>query len=106
MFLESCEKEKVCFSLPCVLADEKENPLEVLKKIVAEELGIDCQVGMVALAGKHNVGSRRRKQFVNALAFTATAKNYFTKRKVKWVAMKEAKAMRLCRQSEWLAKVK
>lgn len=102
LFLEKCENGKACFTLPCVMADEKENFVELVKKTVLEKTGIDCNVGMVALSGKQNAGSRRRKRFVNVLAFKATAKSYSTKEKAKWIALSEIGKMRLCRESEWL----
>ena len=102
MFLEHQMGETVCYSLPCVLADEKENPIELLKKLVLQKTGIDAQIGLLALTGKHNAGSRRRKLFVNALCFVAKAKSFSTKTKVKWVALKEAGKLKLCRESEWL----
>lgn len=103
LFLEKTGADgKPRYCLPCAVADERENPVEVLKKTVLRQTGIDANVGGVALSGRHNAGSRKRKQLIGALAFSATAKSYSTKTTCRWMKMEDALKQKLARECEWM----
>lgn len=102
IFLEKRDRELVKYSLPGVLADESENPVEKLKAAVLSLTGIDCMVGKIAFDGRHNAGSRRRKAWVPVLAFECSAKNYSCRVPCKWARLADVNALKLSREAEWL----
>ncbi len=106
LFLEKREGELVRYGIPCTIADEKENPVEKLKETILQQTGIDAMVGNVVLTGRHNLGSRKRKQWAGALAFKVTAKSYSTRTPSKWVKLADAAKLKLDRQSEWIRNTK
>ncbi len=101
-FLARASGEKVYYGLPCVLAGEGEDPVQALSAAVSRQAGVDVHVTTVAFSGKHNSGSRRRNQYVAALAFHASSKSYKTGVAFKWMTLSQAFACRLERNSEWL----
>ena len=103
LFLKKMENEKECFALPCLLLDEKENPVIALQEMLLRTLGIDAYVTTVMLNGRHNAGSRRRRQFIGALGFAAKAKNARTTVPVAWVSLADAVRKKLCREAQWLS---
>lgn len=102
LFLKKLVGEREVLCLPCVIADEKENPLEALRKILLEKTGIDAFVQQVAFSGKYNAGSRKRKQFVSALAFKAVAKKVSPRADFVWLKLDDALKKRVCRECEWM----
>ena len=97
---------KTRYCLPHVITDERENPLIKLKEIVLQQTGIDANVGGVVINARHNAGSRKRRQWIGVLAFSATAKNYSTKAPCRWMRLDEAKKQPLTRECEWLKTTK
>lgn len=102
LFVEKAFGESVKYSLPCVLADEADDPVKALAAAVMAQTGIDVQVGSIVFTGKHNAGSRRRKQFVGALAFACSAKRYSTRVKSRWFRSADVSSLKLSREAEWL----
>ena len=102
LFLEKTEGEMTRYCLPCAMVGEQDNPVEALKKIIAAQTGIDAQVSMIALSGRHNTGSRRRKQWAGALAFKCSAKKFHCNAPCKWMKLSDALKQKLSRECEWL----
>jgi len=102
LFLEKEFGDTVKYSLPCVLAEESDDPVKALAAAVAGQTGIDCLVGGIAFTGRFNAGSRRRRQFVGVLVFSCSAKSYSSRAKVKWARLDEAPNLQLARECEWL----
>lgn len=97
--------ERAC--LPCVLVPSGRSPFAEIRAEFARQTGIDCQVHEIILEGRHNAGSRKRRNFVPALGFRITARNMRAMPSsefsgFKWLRMEDAKKLRLARESEWL----
>lgn len=78
-----------------------------LKIEFQRQTGIDCQVHEAIYQSAHNVGTRKRKYFVQVLAFRITAKNHSARPSIefssfKWLTIDEAKKQKLSRNCEWL----
>jgi hypothetical protein len=98
-------KERLC--LPYALVMPGEDPVSAVAAAFRSQAGIDAQAHEIAVEGRHNAGSRKRKAWVPAMAFRMTAKNA---RAVpskefsgfRWVPLGEVANLRLAREAEWL----
>jgi hypothetical protein len=95
------------FELPYALLVRGDNPVAVLTKAFLLQTGIDAQVHEIIYQAKHNIGSRKRKKFIPAVAFKVTSKsNRVSLSKefsgFKWVPRDEVGKLKLARQAEWL----
>ncbi len=98
--------------MPCVLVNSGRSPFAEIKEAFPKLTGIeDCQVHEIALEGRHNAGSRKRRNFVPVLVFKITARNRTAKPSAgfsgfKWLSLEDAKnpKTRLARSAEWLRK--
>lgn len=93
--------------LPCVGIFGKEDPVLKLATEFRRQTGIDAQVHEVALEGRHNSGSRKRKKWIPALGFRMSAKEARAKPSSEfagfaWLPMSEAEKIRPSRNCEWL----
>jgi len=93
--------------LPCVLLLRGENPVARLAEEFRRQAGIDAQVHEILFEKRHNMGSRKRKVFIPALAFKVTAKNASAKPSgeysgCKWIASADLVKYKLARNAEWL----
>jgi hypothetical protein len=98
-------KERLC--LPYALVMPGENPVARITAAFMSQAGIDAQAHEIAIEGRHNAGSRKRKAWIPAMAFRMTAKNA---RAIpskefsgfRWVPLGEVASLRLAREAEWL----
>jgi hypothetical protein len=102
LFLEKRYGEVTAYALPCVIARESDDPVTTLANAVKKQTGIDAYITTVALTGTHNAGSRKRKQFLTALAFKASSKSFKATVACKWLTLQQATGLKLDRASEWL----
>jgi ADP-ribose pyrophosphatase YjhB (NUDIX family) len=101
-------KEK--FGLPCALVMAGEDPVSILTSSFRSQTGIDAQVHEIALEGRHNAGSRKRKAWIPAMVFRVSAKSARVSVSAefsgfKWVAKDEIANLALSRDSEWLRNI-
>lgn len=92
--------------MPCVESFSSGNSAELATEF-KRQTGIDAEVHEIAMQGKHNAGSRKRKFFIPALVFKLTAKNRSAKPSAefsgfRWLSMEDAKAARLGRKLAWI----
>ncbi len=96
--------------MPCVLVPSGRSPFAEIKEAYGRLTGIeDCQVGEIVLEGRHNAGSRKRRQFVPVLVFSVAARNRTARPApefagFRWLSLDDARKMRLGRDAEWLRK--
>jgi hypothetical protein len=95
------------FELPCILVPSGRSPFADMKIEFERQTGIECQVHEVVREGRHNAGSRKRRQWVPLLVFKITARTMRAKPSqefsgFRWIRIDEAKKLRLSRNSEWL----
>ena len=95
------------FELPYALLVRGDNPVTVLTKTFLLNTGIDAQVHEIIYEAKHNVGSRKRKRFIPAVAFKVTSKSnrVFLSKEFsgfKWVPRDDVGKLKLAMQAEWL----
>ncbi|MFA5105908.1 MAG: hypothetical protein WC506_03030 [Candidatus Micrarchaeia archaeon] len=97
-----------CLELPCVLVHGNSDPVGALKDEFAK-IGIDAHVKGIIAQGTHNAGSRKKKHNVPALVFEVSAKSPKPSLApgsgvtgYKWLALEQARRMKLSRMSEWL----
>ncbi|MDD2655376.1 MAG: hypothetical protein PHQ80_01780 [Candidatus ainarchaeum sp.] len=107
LFLKRKEKERELLELPCVLVGKGMNPVSELKGAVLAQTGIDAQIGDVVLEGRHNAGSRKRRKWIPALGFRASAKSMGARvgagfSGVRWISLEDAKKEKMARKAEWL----
>lgn len=93
--------------LPCVLVHSGRSPFAEIKAEFHKMTGIDGEIHEIALEGRHNAGTRKRKVWVPCLVFKVTAKNMRANPSpefsgFRWLRLEDAKKMRLSRGSEWL----
>ncbi len=93
--------------LPSVLLFGGDDPVAALSAVFREYAGIDAQVGNIVFEGRYNAGSRRRKEWIPALLFAASAKRKNAKVSppysgFRWLGFGEIASARLSRKSEWL----
>ena len=96
--------------LPCVLVPSGRSPFAEIKALFPQVTGIDGEIGEIVLEGKHNAGSRKKKNVVPALAFKVTAKNKSAKVSkdfsgFKWLSFEDFRKYRLGRNAERLLKL-
>lgn len=96
--------------LPCVLVPSGRSPFADIKEAFQKMTGIDGEFHEIALEGRHNVGFRRRKNWVPALAFKVTAKNRAARPSgefsgFRWLSFEDALRQKLGRNAEWLKKL-
>ena len=97
-------------TLPCTLVPSGRSPFADMKIEFERQTGIECQVHEIISEGRHNAGSRKRKQFVPALAFRITARNMRARPPsefsgFRWLVMEAALKARLAREMEWLKRM-
>jgi hypothetical protein len=97
--------------MPCVLVPSGRSPFAELKEAFPRMTGIDGEIHETVIEGRHNAGSRKRKNWVPVLVFNVTARSKFAKVSAefsgfRWLSMEEAKKGRLGRNCEWLRKVR
>ena len=95
------------FELPHALLVKGDNPVAALTKTFLSGTGIDAQVHEIILEAKHNIGSRKRKKFIPAVAFKVTSKSNRVSLSpqfsgFRWVPRDEVGKLKLARQAEWL----
>jgi len=95
--------------MPCVLVPSGRSPVAEIRTEFARQTGIDGEVHEIALEGRHNAGTRKRKIWVPALAFRITAKNRNAKPAAgfsgfRWLSLDDVKKQKLGRNAEWLAR--
>ncbi|VVC71868.1 Uncharacterised protein [uncultured archaeon] len=108
LFLKSKSADgKDLISLPCAPVPKGGNPVQILSEAVKEQAGIDAHVQAPALKGRLNVGTRKSKYWIPAIAFTTTSKSLraspsppFTG--TAWLSAIDALKKRFSRTSEWL----
>ena len=93
--------------LPCVLLQKGDNPVSALSTEFRRQTGIDGQVHGVLFERRHNIGARKRKAWIPALAFGVTAKNAGAKPAgeysgFRWIASSELGKHKLARICDWL----
>ena len=93
--------------LPCVLLKKGENPVAALASEFRRQTGIDAETHEILFEGKHNIGSRKRKAFVPALAFKMTAKRASCIPSAefcgyRWLSREDLKNYRRGRNALWL----
>ena len=93
--------------LPCVLLMKGENPVARLAWEFAKSAGIDCQVHEILFEKRHNAGSHKRKAWIPALAFKATAKRAEARPApqfsgYRWISPADLGKHRLARICSWL----
>jgi hypothetical protein len=101
------ERGREMLELPHALVKAGENEVLALTAAMREQAGIDAQVHEVIKQGKHNAGSRKKKRWVPALGFRATAKSAKVSlgkgfAGFRWIALREIGNVKLGRNSEWL----
>ena len=107
MFTSKNNRGIELFELPYVLLVKGDNPVHSLAAMFMSSAGIDAQVHEIVLEAKHNIGSRKRKRFIPAVAFHITSKSNRVSLApqfsgFKWVPRDEVAKLRLSRQAEWL----
>jgi len=107
MLIRKNERGTEQFELPYVLLAKGDNPVQSLTAMFMSSAGIDAQVHEIILEAKHNIGSRKRKRFIPAVAFHMTSKSSRVSLApqfsgFKWVPRDEVAKLRLSRQAEWL----
>lgn len=96
--------------VPCVLVPSGRSPFAEIKDAFPKLTGIeDCQVHEIILEGRHNAGSRKRRNFVPVFVFKVTARNRTAKPPgefsgFRWLSLDDAKKEKLGRNAEWLRK--
>ncbi len=94
--------------MPCVLVPSGRSPFADIREAFGRLTGIaDCQVHGVALEGRFNTGSRRRRHLVPCLAFRVSARNRAARPSpefsgFRWLSLDDALESRLGRNLEWL----
>ncbi len=93
--------------MPCVLVPSGRSPFADIKEAFPKLTGIDGEIHEIVMEGRHNAGYRRRKSWVPCLVFKVTAKDMHAKPSsefsgFKWLALDDARKMRLGRNAEWL----
>lgn len=101
------EKGNETIELPCVPIYAGENPAAAAVGALKEQAGIDAQAHEIIMRGKHNVGSRKRKEIVPVLVFRMGAKNVPAKVSsafcgYRWLEEKQAATRKFSRKCEWL----
>lgn len=108
LFLESKPREgSETIGLPCALVKKGGDPVSALARAIIEQAGIDAHVKEPALRGRFNLGSRKRKVWIPALAFNVSSKSYSARSsrdfsKAVWLSAEDALKKRLSRTSDWL----
>ncbi|MEW5996608.1 MAG: NUDIX hydrolase [Candidatus Micrarchaeota archaeon] len=102
LFLKRVEGERELLELPCALVEKGRNPVAELKEWMLRKTAIDAQVQEPVMEGKYNAGSRKKRKWIPALGFRASAKNLSARVSgeysgVKWISLEEAKKERLGR---------
>lgn len=95
--------------MPCVLVPSGRSPYAEIKEAFPRMTGIDAEIGDIVIEGRHNAGSRKRRNWVPVLVFRVSAKNRFAKPSpefsgFKWLSLEDAKGQKLGRNAEWLRK--
>ena len=93
--------------MPCVLVPSGRSPFAEINAEFRRQTGIDAQIHEVVLEGRHNAGSRKRRNQVPVMVFKVTARERRAKPSsefsgFKWLGMDEALRQRLSRNAEWL----
>ena len=93
--------------MPCVLVPSGRSPVADIRAEFARQTGIDGEVHEIAIDGRHNAGTRRRRAWVPALVFKITAKQRSAKPShefsgFRWLPLDDAKKQKLSRNGEWL----
>lgn len=97
--------------LPCVLVHSGRSPLAEIKAFFQKATGIDGEMHETILEGRHNAGSRKRRNWIPALGFKVTARNRSTKPSAefsgfRWLSLEEAKRQRMARECVWILNAK
>src|SRR5512136_2547294 len=62
--------------MPCVIVNSGRSPFAEIKEAFPKLTGIgDIQVHEIVMEGRHNAGSRNRRNFIAVLIFKITARN-------------------------------
>jgi len=104
-----CRKDALgveTLELPCALILAGDNPVSALTSEFRRQTGLDGQVHEVIMEGKHNIGSRKRKQLVPVLVFKVTAKAASARQSgefsgFEWLERRELLGRRLGRNFQW-----
>lgn len=102
LFIERTSADLVTYGIPSIMVNDGTDQVKALTQAVKEQTGIDAQVTQVALTGRHNVGSRKRRQYVPALAFYAVSKNYKPTVACKWLTVKQSREVKLDLNTAWI----
>ncbi len=108
LFLEQIdERGMVRLELPGLLINEGEDPVSALAAYLRSTLSIDAQIHLICLRGRFNVGTRKRRHVIPALAFACSAKKVSPKIAAPysgavWLAAEDAFERKLGRNTEWL----
>jgi len=93
--------------IPCVPIFKGENPVAKISEEFKRQTGIDAQVHEIAFEKRHNVGTRKRRQIVPAMAFRMSAKSAAARPShefsgYRWLSATDLLKFKLARNAEWL----
>jgi len=97
--------------MPCILVASGRSPFAEIKSFFQKATGIDAEIHEIALEGRYNAGSRKRRNMVPVLAFRVSARNRTTRPMAgfsgfRWLSLDDARKQRLARNCEWLLRAR
>ena len=96
--------------MPCIMVYSGRSPVAEIKEKFSKYTGIDGEVHEIIEESRHNIGTRRKKNWVPCLIFRITAKEMRARPSkeftgFKWLSLENARKEKLGRNLEWLRKI-